>query len=403
MSPAKRLRQGSQVCHTPDVNDDHGLLRDAEIDAYGVLDRPQRRDLLALTGLVARIIGVPMATINLLTTEHQHQVATIGFEASTCDRKSSMCDQVLREGRPILLEDATLDPRFADNPHTTGELGTIRFYAAHPLTTPGGTTIGTICTYDTLPHPVTPEMAHELATLADQIVDVLELELVRRRLQESNDRLAAFAGQVSHDLANPLAGIGMSVRLAREQLDEGRLGEAGDLLDRAGRTVDRMSRVLKDVLAAARDGSHVPTELVDLGRLAAEAVEDLGDEAAAAVRIERLPAVRNEATQLRIVLQNLLGNAVKFSRGAVDEEVVLRADRLADGWRLEVVDHGPGVPAADRERIFEPLVRLEPGTPGTGIGLSTVRNVIRSLGGEAGVTDTPGGGATFWIELFDAA
>ena len=314
-----------------------------------------------------------------------------------------MRPRAAREGGPILLEDASRDPRFLDHPFTNGELGSVRFYASHPLVTPTGVMIGTLCAFDVVPHEVTPEMVEELSLLAEQVVDVLELELVRRRLQHSNQRLAAFAGQVSHDLASPLAGIGLSVRLAREQLDEGAADSAQTLLDRADRTVDRMTRVLQDVLADAQLGLRSAPEVVDLRRLAEEALEDLGDEAVAVVRLEPLPVIRNQPTQLRVVLQNLLGNAVKFSRGAADKEVLLRARRVGDGWRLEVVDHGPGVPVADRDRVFEPMVRLESDAPGSGIGLSTVREVVRSLGGDVGVTATPGGGATFWVDIVDLA
>ena len=89
-----------------------------------------------------------------------------------------------------MLEDAGQDPRFADNPWTTGELGAAcSYYGSHPLRTPGGVVIGTLCVFDDEAHPVISEAAGGLAQLADRVVDVLELELASRRLSEVNARL----------------------------------------------------------------------------------------------------------------------------------------------------------------------------------------------------------------------
>src|SRR5687767_3891531 len=172
-----------------------------------------------------------MATINLITDAQQHQVAAVGFDAAVFRREDSMCSAVLHEGRPVVVPDASLDERFRDNPFVTGVIGDVRFYATHQLVTPNGIVIGSLCVFDTVARELTDDQERAIVALADRVVDLLELELrtrelagtvsqlelARAELQRSNEQLAGFAGQVSHDLLNPLTAVSMSLRLVGEQ------------------------------------------------------------------------------------------------------------------------------------------------------------------------------------------
>ncbi len=371
-------------------------VREQAIQEYGVLAGPPRRELDALTELAAVCAGVPMATINLITGRQQWQVAAYGFEASVCDREDSMCARVLEERRPVLVPDASLDPRFAKNPFVTGQIGAVRFYASQALVSPDGVVVGRLCVFDLEPHPVGPVLAGALATIADRVVDVLELELTSRRLRVANERLGAFAGQVSHDLKNPLAAIRMSVELARDEVPED--AALVGLLDRAERGARRMDAMISELLSFARGGGDpVPVD-VDLGAQMSDVLEDL-DQAVGAgqVQVGELPVVRGDAVQLRALLQNLVANAVKFSPAGAP--VTVAAEPLPAGWWVGVADRGPGIPVADRERAFEPLVRLDRSTSGSGIGLATCRRIVDAHGGRMGISDHEGGGSVVWFEL----
>lgn len=379
------------------MTDTDDEVRVRALEKYDVLDTPPRRELQALVELAAKFTGVPMATINLITDAEQVQVATYGFTGGRARREDSFCTTVVKEERPIILEDARLDPRFADNPHTTGELDNIRFYGAHPLVTPEGVTIGTLCVYDDEAHPVTPQVADALQTLADRVVDVLELEYTSRQLAQANKRLGAFAGQVSHDLRNPLAAVRMSLELIRD--DIGTDGDAGllSLLERAERGTSRMDAMIGELLTFARVGTPELVE-VDLTSVVNDVIEDLSGVAQSGqVVVTSLPSVRGDAVQLRVLLQNLVANAVKFSPpGSVVE---VSAAHTGPAWRVSVADRGPGVPAADRERIFDPLVRLDTRIPGSGIGLATCRRIVEAHGGRIGAAESDAGGASLWFEL----
>jgi len=368
------------------------------LETYEVLDAPPRRELEALVELAAKFTGVPMATINLITDSEQVQVATYGFKGGRVRREDSFCTTVVEERRPIFLEDASLDERFADNPHTTGELGDIRFYGAHPLVTPEGVTIGALCVYDEESRPVTPQVASALQALADRVVDVLELELTSRRLQLANERLASFAGQVSHDLRNPLSAVRMSLELVREELDDADKPALTGLLDRAERGTRRMDDMIGELLTFARMGASVDPGTVDLTGVVGDVLEDLaGTMAPGQVEVRELPTVTGDAVQLRVLMQNLLANAVKFSPPG--SPVTVSALALDPGWRISVADRGPGVPPEDRERVFDPMVRLDTRVPGTGIGLATCRRIVEAHGGRIGVAENSDGGAALWFEL----
>ncbi|KQV72793.1 hypothetical protein ASC64_19305 [Nocardioides sp. Root122] len=381
-----------------------GVERDRALAAYDILDGPPRRELDALVDLAAQLAGVPFATVNLLSSRHQHQVATTGFEGATTPCDDSMCRQVVESGQPILLDDASQDPRFGDNPWTTGEVADVKYYGSQPLRTPDGVVIGTLCVFDTVAHPVTPEAAKGLALLADRVVDVLELELASRRLSEvnarlstSNDRLANFAGQVSHDLKNPLTSISLSLEaLEMEVTDPYQV----DTVARARRGVDRMNDMIGNLLDFASQGDAPGDARVDLSIELDAALDDLaGRIDRPLVRADPLPVVRGDASQLRSVLMNLIDNAAKFTLVGEQPDVEVGSRRLDGRHRVEVRDRGRGVPDDKRERVFAPLARLDKTVEGSGIGLATCRRIIEAHGGTMGVDDREDGGSVFWFAL----
>ena len=381
------------------------VLRRAAIERYDVLLRPPRIDLSAIVEMAARVVGVPMATINLITHDKQHQVATYGFESSVCSREDSMCAQVLHLDSPIIVPDARLDERFRTNPFVTGEIGLVRFYASHRLITPEGVVIGTLCVFDVEPRPMLDDVQRTaLRTLAARVVDVLELELRSRDLQSSNERLAAFAGRVSHDLKTPLSSITLALGLLQEQLeDQGVVSDtqqAERLVEKALAGSERMRRLIDDALAYSKLGGRLTREPVDLDAVAKEVVADaIGAHPEASVEAGPMPVVDGDVVQLRSVLQNLVENAIRYRSVGVAPVVRIAAEQQGPMWRVEVSDNGRGIPESARERVFEPRVRLEDDGEGSGLGLDICRTVVRAHGGTIGVDDSPLGGTTMWVEL----
>jgi len=113
-----------------------------------------------------------------------------------------------------------------------------------------------------------------------------------------------------------------------------------------------------------------------------------------------LPHVSVPEAHLFQLFENLLGNAIRYA-GREGGAIEIGAEREGSLERLFVRDHGPGIPADEREQIFELFYRgtAERKSSGTGVGLATVQKIARFYGGRVWVEETPGGGSTFWVEL----
>jgi len=427
MSAPTRHQSGKMTCAmeslSPPLTDATAAdaVRAAALDEYDVIGRPPEPELEALVELAALVCGVPTAVINLIDETHQHQVAAFGIGPSICTRDDSMCDVTIQQQSPVVLADARLDPRFAENPFVTGAIASLRFYASSQLRTPAGVTIGTLCVFDAEERHLTPAQAGAVDALARQIVDTLELrrrtalleqsleELTRARaeLSRSNDQLAAFAGQVSHDLRNPLTAV---MGYVQELADLP--GVAGDpdgrwLAERAVESAARMHAQMTELLDYGHVGGRLGSQEVDLGRVAFLVRDDLRDlirAGGANLVVHTLPAVRGDEHQLRSVLQNFISNALKFTHPDVPAQVTVSALRGEAGWRVEVADRGVGVPVGRAAGVFTLFERTgQVDVEGHGIGLATCQRVIEAHGGRIGLDPRDGGGTVARFELPDAA
>jgi GAF domain-containing protein len=251
------------------------LARREAIDDYEVVGRQPEPELQRLVELAAAVCDVPTAVINIIDDRLQHQVAAVGLAASVCAREDSMCAKVLADPHPVAVPDARLDERFATNPFVTGDIANVRFYASSPLVTPTGTPIGTLCVFDDVPRGLSASAARALDVLAEQVVDVLELRRVSRELARSNEQLTHFAGQVSHDLRNPLAALVGFLEIAADSPGMAEMPDTAEALARAESSAARMTAMIGDLLAFARIGGGVGTGPVDLQVETKAVLEDL--------------------------------------------------------------------------------------------------------------------------------
>ncbi|RKN30435.1 sensor histidine kinase [Micromonospora musae] len=246
--------------------------------------------------------------------------------------------------------------------------------------------------YTTRLDVVTDPDLTRLSTSFNRMVD----ELVERI-----DRDRRFAADVSHELRSPLQTLAAAASVLsrrREHQDE-RTATAARLV---AEEVDRFQRLVDDLIELARTEQPAQRELVDVVTLARETCRARG------LPDELVRAEPGAATQWRVdrrrfeqILLNLLDNAARYGGGPV---AVHLSTRLPDTAVLVVDDDGPGVPAADREAIFDRFVRgraahARADTDGTGLGLALVAQHASAHGGRAGVTDRPEGGARFRVEL----
>jgi len=225
-----------------------------------------------------------------------------------------------------------------------------------------------------------------------------------RELQRANDDLAQFLSAASHDLREPLRTVRSYTDLCLERY-------AGRLDDRATRYLEfaaggagRMEQLLDDLLHYIRVGrDEAQPEDVDLAELAGEVVADLDKalrDSEGEVFWRDLPTVRGHRSQLRQLLQNLIGNGLKF-HGDEPPRIEIAAELDPDRWHLTFRDNGIGIDSTGVERIFELFHRLHTADeyPGTGLGLTISRKIVDYHGGEIWVESRLDHGSTFHVTL----
>jgi two-component system, OmpR family, sensor histidine kinase KdpD len=229
--------------------------------------------------------------------------------------------------------------------------------------------------------------------------EALEAETLRR----SDTMKTAVLRAVSHDLRTPLMAIlTSSSALAREDLELGREDRrelATTILGEAGR-LDRLVANLLDLSRLQAGAAQPEPNVWPVDDLVVQALDEVG---AAGERVEvafpeESPAVRADAHQIARVLANLLENALKYSPPA--EPVHVQVTATQSEVLVRVVDHGPGIDQADRERIFEPFQRASDGAVrGAGLGLAIARGFAEANGGRVWAESRAGQGATFVLAL----
>ncbi len=233
--------------------------------------------------------------------------------------------------------------------------------------------------------------------------DALQREVVETQaLRRSDDLKTALLRAVSHDLRSPLTAIGA----AGEALASPRLSddERAELAGAVAGEAARMSRLVDKLLDLSRlqGGAAEPhAEWCSVDEVLRAAIEATPHAAGWSVAIDpELPLIRADAAQLERAFANLLENAARYGG---EHPVAVRARAVGARLLVRIVDRGPGIGEAERERIFEPFHRgaagARDGHPGSGLGLAVVRGFVEANGGRVWAESLPGQGATFVVEL----
>ena len=250
-----------------------------------------------------------------------------------------------------------------------------------------------------------------LATFANQAALAVEQgqqeeQRNRARALQETDRLrTALLNSVSHDLRTPLASIKASASSLLDRDVAWSPAERDEFLATINTEVDRLTRLVHNLL----DMSRIEAGALDPRLVETTVAEVVGpvvrrSRAASRQRVDvdvpdTLPPVLVDPVRLDQVLTNLLDNARGYAAGGPVQVVARQAGGIVE---LRVVDHGPGIPGPERERIFDQFYRLKGGgkrPEGTGMGLAICRGIVQAHGGNLRVETTPGGGATFVLTL----
>jgi len=230
---------------------------------------------------------------------------------------------------------------------------------------------------------------------------------VRQRTSEmesKNKELEQFAYVASHDLQEPLRTISGFVELLQKEYREKLSGNGDIYLNYLSQASDRMKILIKDLLDYSRIGREKAAMPVDCDDLLEEVVADLGKiikETDAKIHFADLPVLYAYPTELKLLFQNLIANAIKFRNAQRTPEINIQAQTEGNSWKFVVSDNGIGIEKQNLERIFIIFQRLHNRTQyeGSGIGLAHCKKIAELHDGNIWAESEPGIGSRFYFTI----
>jgi len=412
----------------------HTLPEDPETERLRLVRRNQRmtrlvaaiqelslaRDLNGIMAIVRRaareLTGADGATFILREGDLCHYVdeEAIGplWKGQRFPMKICISGWVMLNRRPAVIEDIYEDPRIPQDAYRPTFVKSLAMVPIRPESP-----IGAIGNYWATPRMPTEEEVELLQALANTTAVAMENVRVHDELEErvrcrtaelraANEELELFVGAVSHDLGAPLRAIRGFTEFALDECGPA-LGQKGrSYLDRVHSGAKRMQDLVSDLLRLSNVKElELRLTKVDLSALARDILNNLAADSpdrTVDVEVEKGMMVRADPGLLRIALENLLGNAWKYSSKTPQAKIEVGTEAQPDkSTAYYVRDNGIGFNMKYVDRLFKPFQRLhrQDDFPGTGVGLTTVHRIIQRHGGKVWAESGAGQGATFYFTL----
>ena len=384
-----------------------------------ILDTDPEEIFDRVTRLAIRLFEVPIALISLVDANRQWFKAKVGLDVAETSRSISFCGHSILQDEMLVIEDATRDERFSDNPLVTGSLH-LRFYAGRPLSV-AGVRVGTFCLIDARPRTLSASDVSHIQDMADLVQDQMALRYKESKRQVSGLIKDQFIANLSHELRTPANALLGSLHQMQES------GREGDRYDENGSC---KRPALKIAISAAESINGLLAYLVDLSQIESGNFElnkngfdlaSLCDEIRTLVLNEceakglslrvdiddNLPAeFIGDAPKIKQVILNLLTNAIRYTQvGGVVLGVSGSPTRDEKQFQLfiKVEDSGIGLSSEARLHIFEPYHREKQSkhlaVEGRGLGLSISRQLAGTMDGEILVESDGQSGSIFTFKL----
>lgn len=400
-----------------------------ELARYEILDTPPEQGFDDLARLAACVCQSPIAAISFIESKRQWFKASVGLDLEEIPRRQSFCIETLQQAEVLEVQDASVDPRLADNPLVHGKVRA-RFYAGVPLITASGRALGTLFVLDQRPRELTLEQKRSLKALGRQAVVLLdarranalhgerETELHHLRvmtdqrilsrtadLKTANEQLEAFAYSVSHDLCSPLRAIDTYSQILTRDFHHEMGEESRRQLSLICQNVRQMRQLITGLLQFSRFSRQpLHKQRISLSKFTSRIVEEMPDETGGLgrmVEISELPDCDADPLLLKQLFVNLLSNAFKFSRSRNPASIAIGAEHREGEVVYFVRDNGVGFDMQYKERLFGVFQRLHRSEEfeGTGVGLSIVKRIVHRHGGRVWADGKVNQGATFYFTL----
>ncbi|MBT7815986.1 MAG: GAF domain-containing sensor histidine kinase [Polaribacter sp.] len=362
------------------------------LKSYHILDTLPEEEYDAITKIASVICNTPIALISIIDESRQWFKSKHGLNATETPREFSFCaHSILQPDELFIINDARKDKRFFDSSLITSDPNVV-FYAGAPLNSSEGYSLGTLCVIDNEPKKLNNTQKESLSLLAKQVVTLLELRKKNTELAESNkqnlklnEQLNDFAYRLTHDLKSPINGVNFLLDVLKEDHFElfknTKAEEYVSLISNRILYMDNLvTKILKD--------SKVASENIIYEKFN---VKDLVDSIRINIDFENKLLINSEPLDIEVysskigllqIFQNLISNSRKFS----DEENVIisiRCKEDLDSYHFVYEDNGPGIQEQYWNKVFKMFETLDnTGNNNTGIGLTTVKSIIKRLGGK---------------------
>lgn len=379
---------------------------------YNILDTEREQDFDDIVKLAAHICEIDTAHISLIDADRQWLKAIVGLGAQNVDRNLAFCSRAILQDDVLIVQDATQDERFFDNPMVVGA-PKIRFYAGMPLISTSGHKIGSLCVIDVQPRKLRDEQVQALRVLSKQVIKQLELRKTLRdlnhqsqqllELNENNNRLLSIIG---HDVRGPIASMGALFDLIEDNLLSPE--ELTKVIGEVKKTAINAESLLNDLLqwaTALQEGNAFSEETISI----AEQVNTLLENHAAEFTkksnqtITKIPdflTVFFDKNILVFVLRNLLLNANKFTAQGT---ITISAEQGSKVVTINVQDSGQGISTDRVQTLFDWKKRMSTkgtmGEKGSGLALLLCNDLLSRNGAKLSVTSNEGEGSIFSISL----
>ena len=362
------------------------------LNSYNILDTLPEEEFDAITKIASGICDTPIALVTMIDENRQWFKSKHGLETSETPRDIAFCSHsILQPDELFIINDATKDKRFFDNPLTTEDLNVV-FYAGAPLNSEEGYSLGTLCVIDSKPKELNQSQKDSLLLLSKQVVRLFELRKKNKELLESNEQikklneqLNSFAYRLTHDLKSPINGVSFLLDVLHEDhIDLFKNTKAEEHIDLISNRIVYMNNLIIDILNYSKvTKENMIFEDFNLKNLLVSIVINIDFEDKIILNSEHLNLELNSSKiGILQVFQNLISNSRKFC----DEEKVIidiRFKEDADNYYFTYVDNGPGIDEQYWNKVFKIFETLsDTDNNNTGIGLTTIKSILERLGGK---------------------
>ena len=378
------------------------------LETYSILDTLPDADCDAITKIAAGICNTPISLVSIIDKNRQWFKSNHGLKAKETPRDFSFCaHSILNPNKLFIINDATKDKRFFDNPLTINDPNVV-FYAGAPLNSSEGYPLGTLCVIDNKPNVLSKNQKESLKLLAKQVVNLFELRKRNRELSNANEeilrlneQLTEFSYRLSHDIKTPISGI----KYLSEILQEDYAG----LLDDKGKNWLNLISSRSAYLYSLVEGMLNFTKVINT-EIVFEVFnfEELLERVKWSFNWEKTYEISYSNCDINMmqsriafiqIFQNLLSNSIKF----IDESkpiISISVEVKSKFYNITYTDNSAGIDEKYHRKVFELFETLNE-KKGTGIGLPSISFIIKRLGGSIDLKKTKNGeiGVIFLIKI----